>query len=136
MADEDDEELMFSLAPGLAMDEVSIYGQLTTDLLYERATKTLKTEYDCKPSGLLHFLRKLNTRSQQYRWSDVLQVPEVLPAIIGQPTINLLTCYDSLSMMQVCDHVASYIANPVRVAQDSMQLYICLNATLTKEAWT
>ena len=37
-----------------------------TDLLYERATKTLKTEYDCKPSGLLHFLRELSTRFQQY----------------------------------------------------------------------
>ena len=58
MADEDDEELMFSLAPGLVTpDEVYIYGQRTTDLLYERATKTLKTEYDCKPSGHLHFLK-------------------------------------------------------------------------------
>ena len=91
MADEDSEEPMFSLAPGLVMDEVYIYGQRTMDLLYERATKTLKTEYDCKPSGLLHFLRELSTRSQQYRWSNVLQVPEVMPEIIGQPTINLLT---------------------------------------------
>jgi len=57
-----------------------------------------------------------------------------MPEIIGQPTINLLTGYDRLSMMQVRDHVASYIANAVRVAQDLMQLYICLNATLTKQA--
>ena len=84
--------------------------------------------------GLLHFLRELSTRYQKCRWSNVVQVPEVMPEIIGQPTINLLAGYDRLSMMQVRDHIASYIANPVRIAQDSMQLYICLNVTLTKEA--
>ena len=57
-----------------------------------------------------------------------------MPEIIGQPSINRLTGYDRLSMMQVRDHVASYIADPVRIAQYSMQLYIILNATLTKEA--
>ena len=61
----------------------------------------------------------------------MLQVAEVMPEIMGHPTINLLTGYDRVSMMQVRDHVASYIANLVHVAQDSMQLYICLNATLS-----
>ena len=52
----------------------------------------------------------------------------------GIPTnlINLLEQHGRLSLQQITEHAATYVAGNNRAAQDSFQLYACLAASLSK----
>jgi hypothetical protein len=60
-----------------------------------------------------------------------------IPRDVNQPmgdADNLMNAYGTIPMARVRAFVAMYIQTKARAAQDSYQMYLCIMATLTKEA--
>ncbi len=87
--------------------------------------------FDCSPDKLKVFLAQISDRAIAYGWEEILSIPPDMTNI--HATIPLLTGYGRLLLEQVQAHAQSYVGNQSRAAQDSMQLYQCLQATLTEE---
>ena len=121
----------FALTPAAVQNGVLDYATTQGVKLFEAASKPLAITFDCTAEGLKVFLMGLNDKAHAYGWIHILQVPP--DPNEPDELLNLLTEYGQLSLDQVRDHVETYINQPVRAAQDSMQLYLCIKATLTKE---
>ena len=126
--------VQFALSPALCTpDAVIDYSTSGGAKLFASSTKALPTEYDLKPEGLKLFLSQINDRSRVAGWSDILEIPVVLGAV-PDVTVNLISQYGVVTMVQVRAHAESYNAVQCRTAQDTNQLYLCLMNSLTAEA--
>ena len=123
----------FALTPALANNQVLDYNQPSAIKLYHKATAKLDKEYDCTSSGLKTFLDQINDRALAYGWTHILDIPEDIDSPLEDLT-NLMTGYGQVTLKQVQEHAATYIGTHTRAAQDSLQLYYCIMASLTKEA--
>ena len=124
----------FSLTPGLSSGVTVIdYTDATAQRQFKEACKPLNNKFDCGPTDMVRFLRELQDRAQISGWMDVLEVPPNLA--LPDVTLLLTQAYGQITLQQVREHAATYITNQNRGAQDSMQLYICLMNSFTKEGY-
>lgn len=124
----------FSLTPGLSSGaNVIDYGDATAQRQFKEACKSLNNKFDCGPADMVRFLRELQDRAQISGWMDILEVPPNLALPIE--TVLVTQAYGQISLQQVRDHAATYVTVQNRAAQDSMQLYICVMNSLTKEGY-
>jgi len=98
------------------------------------ATRPLKTDYDLSTTDLKAFLDAVQTRSSMYAWTNVLEIPDTLPA--GGPTKDLLTHYGQISLAHLQAVAATYVGQPTRQAQNALMLALCLKQSLTGPAAT
>ena len=124
----------FVLAPGLAASGVLDYSTASGAKIYRAATQPLMEDlFNCEPQGLKVFLAYLEDRAIINGWEPILDIPEDA----RNPDVklrNLIHKFGQISLQQVKDHASLYVAYQERASQDSMQLYQCLMASLSKEA--
>jgi hypothetical protein len=123
------EEEEWALAPALASNDIIKYSTATGQKLWIRATASLDTKYDGDAQGLKLFLTELAIRSCFSGWEEVLKVPPDLDDIYD--TIHLINEYGRLTLEEVRAHAETYVTTHSRAAQDSIQLFNCLMATLS-----
>lgn len=122
----------FGLTPSAAHDGVLDYTTVAHAKIYSEAIKPVEPAFDCTAGGLKVFLSRIADKATGYGWTTILEVPQDI-AHPDDDLMNILTEYGRISIQQVRDHVQTYLANQSRAAQESMQLYMCLKASLTKE---
>ena len=124
----------FALAPGLAASGVLDYSTASGAKIYRAATQPLMEDlFNCEPQGLKVFLAYLEDRAIINGWEPILDIPEDA----RNPDVklrNLIHKFGQITLQQVKDHASLYVAYQERASQDSMQLYQCLMASLSKEA--
>ena len=123
----------FALTPArINNDDVIDYSTKEGRSIWIGATKPLTDQkFDCTADGLRVILKLLDSRSAQYGWNDsVLFIPDVpgQPAGDGKDFIKYHGTFTYEFLKQVAE---TYIDQECRAAQDSMQLYSCLEATLS-----
>ena len=126
--------VQFALAPGLAEVGVLDYSTASGAKIYRAATQPLMEDlFDCEPQGLKVFLACLEDRSIINGWDPILDIPE--NALNPNDNLrNLIHKFGQITLQEVQDHARLYVGYQERAAQDSMQLYQCLMASLSKEA--
>jgi len=122
----------FGLTPSAAHDGVLDYTTVAHAKIYSEAIKPVEPAFDCTAGGLKVFLSRIADKATGYGWTAILEVPQDV-AHPDDDLMNILTEYGRISIQQVRDHVETYLTNESRAAQESMQLYMCLKASLTKE---
>jgi hypothetical protein len=129
--------VVFALSPAMAIPGIIDFQTRTGKDVFRFATEKLDEElYDCKPDGMIQFLQSLTVRATEYGWdnevSGILQIPED-PADVLSETDNLIESYGMITIESVRTFETSYIALPVRPAQDTYMLYKCLMKSISKE---
>jgi len=128
--------VVFALAPGLQDNTIIDYGTTAGRKLYEGAVTSLYTsgedKYDGEEGSLHNFCLKGVNHADAYGWEDVHMVP--IDPTNPDDLLSLWTEYGLISMEALHDHVLTYVSTQSRVAQDSIQMYRCLFASLTIEA--
>jgi hypothetical protein len=123
----------FALTPALSTNTVLDYASRTGAKLFDMATAALETPFDMRAKNVKLFIEELSIRSTTFGWNDIMGIPRDL----NDPLIridDLMTSFGTITIAQVRAHAATYVDTETRVAQDSYQLYLCIMATLTKEA--
>jgi hypothetical protein len=122
------------LAPGLTEDGILDYSTPAGAKIYRAATQPLQEEsFNCEPQGLKVFLASLADRALVNGWDPILDIPEDARDP-DNDLRNLIHQFGQITLEQVQEHGALYHGEEQRAAQDSMQLYQCLMASLSKEA--
>ena len=121
----------FALAPALVGADVLDYTTSAGIKIYKAACDPLPHLFDCSPAGMKVFLSDLHDRAMTTGWDDILGIP----TDPNDPTVlaDLCESYGLVTIQQVRAHAATYVNAQSRAAQNSMQLYQCIMATLTKE---
>jgi len=125
---------IFALAPGLTENGVLDYSTPAGAKIYRAATLRLQEDsFSCEPQGLKVFLAALADRSMVNGWEPILDIPA--DALAPNANLrNLIQQFGQITLQEVRNHAALYTQQEQRAAQDSMQLYQCLMASITKEA--
>jgi hypothetical protein len=124
----------FALAPGLTEYGILDYSSAEGAKIYRAATQSLqKDSFSCEPQGLKVFLASLADRALVNGWKPILDIPESSTEP-EESLRDLIHQFGQITLEQVQNHAALYIGQELRAAQDSMQLYQCLMASLSKEA--
>ena len=111
----------FALIPG-ATAAILDYSTAGDRKFFGYATQPLKTDYDLTNTNLKAFLDAVQTRSREFAWANILNVPDVVPAA-GAPAAgamaskDLLTQYGRISLAHLQAVAATYIGQPTRQAQ-------------------
>ena len=124
----------FSLTPALAGHEILDYTTAAGAKTFEAAIKPLsETRYECTSKGLRNFLEDIAERAANFGWNiTVLDIPNDANDVLGT-TKNLLKHYGEISLDHIRKHAKTYVNTQTRAAQDSIQLYSCLWASLSDE---
>jgi len=123
----------FALIPGATVTILD-YSTAGDRKFFGYATQPLKTDYDLSNTTLKSFLDAVQTRSREYAWTNILTIPDSLPAVAGAPSKDLLTHYGQVSLNHLQTVAATYIGQPTRQAQNSIMLALCLKKSLTDTA--
>jgi hypothetical protein len=121
----------FALTPVRVTNAVLDYNNNVATKIYKGAIQALAPEFDVDAEGLNMFTAALYSKSREYGWDHILEVPRDLQA----PTmdlVNVITNYGELTLEHLRAFAATYVATPTRVAQDSIMLYECIWNTLSK----
>jgi len=135
-----DQGYVFCLTPSEAIPFVLDYRTAGAGKIYRAATEKIEPLFDCTPRNLKGFLAQIETRSLQMNWDNVIRIlilgpDEPVPEELDdQVRPSLLKDYGRITMDQVRQHADRYIGAVCRAAQNSHQLYVCLQNSLTKEA--
>lgn len=125
----------FALAPALVNPGVLIdYSTPAGAKIYNAQIKAVDDDkYDLKPEGLLNFLATFDDRLTSAGWEAVFSIPDDLAA--AAPNLHMMTTdYGIITLPQVNAHVLTYIALNNRDCQDAYQAYLCIMASITKDA--
>jgi hypothetical protein len=115
--------------PAMAVQGLIDYTSKQGTYLYEKATKALPSEMDCKPNKSYLFIEQLTDRSKASDWSELITV--TTPA--GE--INILDRHGSATMEQLKEDAHNrYIGKSSRMEQCSIQMAECLMNSLTAAA--
>jgi hypothetical protein len=121
---------IFALTPARAVQGLIDYTSRHGQRLYEMATQSLETKFDCKPDKLRLFVDTFRKRANSANWSSTLQVS------LNGTNYDLTDNYGFLTFDQIRTHVMTYVNTQTRDYQNSYQIYECLFATLTDDART
>jgi len=67
-----------------------------------------------------------------YGWENVLDIP-IDAAVPARPTRSLLTHYGKITLQHIRDHATIYLDTQMWAAQNNLQLYTCLAASIAPE---
>jgi hypothetical protein len=126
-------QFRFALTPALAMNTVLDYSSRAGAKLFDMATASLETSFGMRAKNIKLFIGELSIHSTTFGWSDIMEIPKDLAQPLAV-TDNLMTAYGTIPIARVRAHVATYIQTEAHAAQDLYQIYLCIMATLTKEA--
>ena len=124
----------FALTPALAGHDILDYSTTAGAKTFAAAIKPLSEDhYDCTPKGLRNFLEDTAERAANFGWSiSILDIPDDVNNPLG-PSKSLLKHYGEITLEHIKNHARIYVNTPTRAAQDSVQLYSCLWASLSNE---
>ena len=110
--------------PGI-IDYTTVAGRKLKELCSKKLTEEL---FDCVPENLFTFLKALKDRARDYDWNGGAGILDVVqdPSDPNSPSDDLLEKYGSITLASVLAYEESYIDRPVRPAQDTYNLYMCL----------
>jgi hypothetical protein len=123
--------VQFALTPATAGAANAIIDYTTTTgaKLYKAAIEELTVKFDLDRQNLHDFLESLRSRAIEQGWFDTL-----LTIQVGAQQLNLLDNYGTITKEQVNQHALGIIFRETRAAQDSSNLFHCLETSLTTEA--
>ncbi len=119
---------VFSLGPATITGTFIDYSTQSGIKLYKMAGEKLKSDFDLETTQFSRFVDNLNSRAIEQGWNNLLAVPH------GGTTMNVLRNYGSITYNSVLAHAQSYAFQDVRLAQNSTNIFNCLEATLTNDA--
>jgi hypothetical protein len=119
---------VFSLGPATISGTFIDYSTQSGIKLYKMAGEKLKSDFDLETTQFSRFVDNLNSRAIEQGWGSLLAVPH------GGTNMNVLRNYGSITYNSVLAHAQSYAFQNVRLAQNSTNLFNCLEATLTNDA--
>ena len=124
----------FALTPALSGHDILDYTTAAGAKMFEAAIKPLnEVHYDCTPKGLRNFLEDTAERAANYGWNlSILDIPDDVTRPL-ETTKNFLKHYGELTLEHIREHARTYVYTQTRAAQDSIQLYSCLWASLSNE---
>ena len=89
----------------------------------------LSIPFNSDPANLETFLESVQQLAHSSNWAQIMTIPDKqgdLRSIIDE--------YGLLTKKDICNHVDTYLGTTCRDAQNSYQLYICLQHSITREA--
>ena len=104
--------------------------------MYERNTESLygfdknATKFDLEPEKLQGFMALFETRAKRCSWNELLTY-----ANANGTRISIIDHYGSVTHAQVRTKALDYLPLQGRTSQDSEQIYQCLLASVTAEAF-
>ena len=101
--------------------------------IYETAAAPLTNKITCQAETLNATLASIRAKAQANNLMECLLIPRDHRDPMNN-LVNLTQDYGQLSLQQVKDYCETYVNNPVRGAQDSFALYMCLFNSLTVAA--
>ncbi len=124
----------FALTPALAGHDILDYTSAAGAKTFEAAIRHLnEVHYDCTSKGLRNFLEDTAERAANFGWNiSILDIPDDVTNVLG-PSKNFLKQYGEISLDHIRKHAKTYVNTQTRAAQDSIQLYSCLWASLSNE---
>lgn len=120
-------QVVFALAPGGGANQILDLNSPSGAKFHAKAIAALDHEFDLETDGLQMFLSSLEHRSLTTGWDFNIPVGD------GN-NLNLVRNYGQISLQQVRAHVDTYSNTESRQAQNSRHLFLCIMASLTKEA--
>jgi ABC-type transporter Mla subunit MlaD len=118
----------FALGPATLTGTFIDYNTPAGIKLYKMAGDKLKSDFDLETSKFPRFIDNLNSRAIEQGWNSLLAVPH------GGIDMNILRNYGTITYPSILAHANSYAFQDVRLAQNSTNLFNCLEATLTDDA--
>lgn len=118
----------FALTPSQAVQGPIDYGTRHGQRLYENNTSPLSMTYDLEAEKLLLFLDMVKERSNTANWAFTAAIP-----MAGGGVGDFFDNFGSISVDTLRNYANTFVGTPSRRAQDSLQMYHCLHASLTDE---
>ena len=122
----------FACSPALAHVNTIDYSTSAGAKIFSKATEPLLTQFSLNKPNIRVLLDELQTRSNTFGWSNVLNVN------VGDPAIpehrNLLSDHGRIALEQCRAHSATCINAQARNAQNNYQLFVCLSGTVDEES--
>lgn len=80
------------------------------------------------PENLFTFIKTLKDQSRDYEWNGGIGILDILrdPTNVISQSDDLLEAYGTITLVLVRAIEKSYIKKPIRAAQDTYNLYLCL----------
>ncbi len=127
----------FAPSPAMAIPGIINFTSRIRKDVFRFSTEKLDEElHDCHPDGMIQFLQSLSVRAVEHGWDDevneILQIPED-PVDMLSDTNNLIENYGRITIETIRAFETSYIAMPIRPAQDTCMLHKCLVKSISKE---
>ncbi len=127
----------FALSPAMAIPGVIDFNTRAGKGVFRYSTEKLDEElYNCQPDGMIQFLHSLSVRALEYGWDNdvtgIMMIPEDAADVLAN-TNNLIENYGQITIETVHAFEATYIALPIRPAQDTYMLYKCLVRLFAKD---
>jgi hypothetical protein len=135
---EDDMAVPFALTPAIAIPGVIDFTTREGQRLYKDASYKMDDElYDCQAGGLYQFLATLHIRSQEFGWNHpvngIMLIPDI-PNDPNSPTKYLIDNCGQIPLETIREFETTYLQIGCRPAQDTIMLFKCLMASISKEA--
>ena len=124
--------VVFRLFPGGDPTVLMDYDTPTGAKFFHRAIAPIEPAFDLQPENLKLFLSCLSLRCGVTGWEFTVPVDVENPG--AGEYYDLLTEYGQVSLEHVRDYVETYNAEESRLSQDSHTIFLCIMASLTKEA--
>jgi hypothetical protein len=99
--------------------------------IQKAATEKLHVEHDLDRNNLHDFLEALRSRAIACGWFDTL----LMVPVNGVP-LSIIDNYGTMTRAAVDTHARTYMFHNTRAAQDSHNMFTCLEASLTASACT
>jgi hypothetical protein len=119
----------FALGPATISGNIIDYSTPAGIKLYKMAGEKLKEDFDLDTNHFHSFIDNLNSRAIEQGWEQGLLVVQQ-----SGTGMYILQNYGTLTYASVLAHANTYAFQDQRLAQNSTNLFNCLEASLTKEA--
>ena len=121
----------FARSPALAHQNVINYSTSAGAKLYMTATEQLPMMFTLAEPNIRVLLNELKTCATEYGWEEMLTINTGDQA----HPINhqLLEDHGRITQAEVMAHTLTYINQPMRLAQNNYQLYLCLTKSVDAE---
>ena len=119
----------FALGPATVSTDVIDYSTPAGIKLYKLAGEKLKTSFALETASFTMFTDNLHSRATEQGWDN-----KILSVTHNGTNMYVLRNYGTLTYTSVLAHAQAYAFTTDRQAQDSNNLFKCLEATLTEEA--
>ncbi len=122
----------FARTPAQATTGIIDYSTRMGERLYQTAVAKVDEErYDGSAEGLFPLLGLIKERARKFGWDNGIMM---IPNPMGGPNRYILDHYGSITLAEIRNHEATYIAQQTRDAQDTYLLYECIMNSLSPEA--